>query len=54
MTHKKRHLIALLRSRETLLEKQYYKQEVSKEADDYTEKVVKSLEKHGITVKVSQ
>ena len=42
------------RNRDALLEAQYYKQEVSKEADDYTEKVVKSLEKHGITVKVSQ
>ena len=42
------------RNRDALLEAQYYKQEVSKAADEFNEQVIAKLQKHGITVKVSQ
>jgi len=41
------------RNRDALLEAQYYKQEVSKAADDFTEKVVANLRKHNIKVRIS-
>ena len=44
----------IARNRDALLEAQYYKQEVSKAADDFNEQVIAKLQKHGIKIKVSK
>ena len=54
MTRNRRHIKTLLENREALLEKQYYKQEVSKAADEFNEKLVAKLLKRGIKIKVSK
>ena len=39
------------RNRDDLLEAQYKEQEVSKEANDYTDEIIKKLNKYGITIR---
>jgi len=53
MTRKHQIARTTLQHQNDLLEAQYRRQEVEKEADDYTNKVFANLRKHNITVRIS-